>query len=102
MELKCERNCHALYNLQYHLILVIKYRRPVIVEDIFQTIKTQIERVAFMQGAEVEEIAYEADHIHILISAPPQVCLAKLVNSMKFTSSRKVRRIHSATLKKFY
>ena len=41
MELKTSTNCHALYNLQYHLIMVTEDRCPVINDEIFQTIKTR-------------------------------------------------------------
>lgn len=102
MELRCDRNCHAMYNLQYHLILVTKYRHPVITQDVFETLKAQFMRVADAQGAEIEEIAYEADHVHLLLSVPPQGCLSTLINSMKSTSSRRVRQVHGDFLKQFY
>ena len=102
MELKCSRNCHALYNLEYHLILVTKYRKRCINDAVFQTIKRQMEKVAEMNGAVIEEIAYEEDHVHVLFSAPPQVCLSSMINSMKSTTSRMVRKEHEAHLKQFY
>ena len=102
MELRSDHNCHAIYNLQYHLILVTKFRHPVISEAVFQTIKDQVIKVAKLQNVIIEEIAYEPDHVHILLSAPPQVCLAKVINSMKSTSSRMVRQKHAAALEKYY
>ena len=102
MNLKTSRNCHALYNLEYHLVLVTKYRAPCITEEVFATLKRQAERVAKMNGAEIEEIAHGPDHVHILLSAPPQACLSGLVNSIKTTTARLARKNHAEHLKKYF
>ena len=102
MNLKTARNCHALYNLEYHLILVTKYRKKCITEPIFNDIKAQLSYVAKLNGAEIEEINYEGDHVHMLFSAPPQTELAKMINSMKSTSSRLVRQKHKDYLSRYY
>lgn len=102
MELKTSRNCHSLYNLQYHLILVTKYRKRCITQEIFSLIKNQFIKVAELNDSVIEEIAFEPDHIHVLLSAPPQICLATLINSLKSTSSRAVRKQYSDYLSRFY
>ena len=102
MKLKSSRNFHAIYNLEYHLILVTKYRKKCITEDVFTTLKSQIEKVAAINQVEIEEIAYEEDHIHILMSVPPHVALSVFINSIKSTSSRRVRQEHGDYLSNFY
>lgn len=44
----------------------------------------------------------EADHIHLLVSAPPQICLANVINSLKSSTSRLVRKKYAEHLAKFY
>lgn len=61
MELKTARNCHARYHLNYHLIMVTKYRKRCITQDLFLSLKDQLEKIAKMNGAEILEIAYEPD-----------------------------------------
>ena len=102
MELKTSKNCHALYNLQYHLILVTKYRKPCITEEVFQCLKGQFIKIAGLNQATVEEISYEKDHVHILLSAPPQTCLSTMINAMKSTTSRLARKSFPEHLSKFY
>lgn len=102
MELKTDRSCHAKYNLQYHLILVTKYRKPCITAEIFETIKNQFIHVADMNNCKIDEISYENDHVHVLLSTPPQICLSALINSLKSTSSRRVRQKHASYLSKYY
>lgn len=43
MELKTARNCHARYHLNYHLIMVTKYRKRCITQDLFLSLKDQLE-----------------------------------------------------------
>ena len=102
MNLKTSRNCHALYNLEYHVIFVTKYRKKCISEPVYQSLKRQIIRIAELNGAEIEDIAHEEDHVHILMSVPPQVCLSEMINAMKSTSSRIGRRDHKEYLSCFY
>ena len=102
MNLKTDRNCHALYNLQYHLIIATKYRRKVINDEVFATIKAQFERIASLNGGNVDEINYEPDHVHVLLSMPPQTCLSNVISTMKATTSRKIRNLHKEYIEKFY
>ena len=102
MNLKTSKNFHAVYNLEYHLILVTKYRKPCINETVFQTLKDQFQKVADLNQAEIEEIAYEPDHVHMLVSIPPKIALATFINSLKSTSSRRVRVEHADHLKQYF
>jgi len=51
-------------------------------------------------GAELVELDGEDDHVQLLVASPPQVAVARLVNSLKGVSARRPRqpyqlRIHS-------
>ena len=101
MKLRTDRSCHARYSLKYHLIFVTKYRKPCINEEVFETLKQQLTYVAGLHGSVIEEISYEADHVHMLIEIPPQENIANLINTMKCSSSRRVRQNHEEHLKQY-
>lgn len=101
-ELKTLKNCHAQYRLEYHLILVTKYRKPCITEEMFQFLKEETIRILKLNEVELIEINYEPDHVHLLISAPPQVQLSKIINSYKSATSRHLRNQYAEHLSKFY
>lgn len=101
-ELKTMKNCHAQYRLEYHLILVTKYRKPCITEEMFQYLKNETIRILALSNTGLIEMSYEPDHVHLLISAPPQVQLSKLINSYKSTTSRHIRTRFQEHLAKFY
>lgn len=42
-------------------------------------------------GATLEEFNGEADHVHLLVTYPPQVQLSRLVGSLKGVSARHLR-----------
>ena len=102
MKLKTVRNCHSKYSLNYHLILVTKYRKECITEEIFNFLKEHMIRIFKEYEIELIEMNYEANHVHILFSAPPQVTLSKIINTLKTTSSRKVRSNFKEHLDKYY
>lgn len=101
-ELKTQKNHHAKYRLEYHLVLVTKYRKPCITEEMFLYLKKETERLLKLSGSELLEMGYEPDHAHLLIGVPPQVQLTKLVNNYKSVTSRKVRQKFASHLAEYY
>ncbi len=102
MELKCNKNCHSMYRLEYHLVLVTKYRKKCITPDMLRFLKEESTRILALSGTELLEINGEADHIHLLISAPPQICLSNVINALKSSTSRLVRKKYAGHLSQFY
>ncbi|GGM31392.1 hypothetical protein GCM10009425_47580 [Pseudomonas asuensis] len=52
--------------------------------------------------ADLLEFNGEADHVHLLVTYPPKVPLPKLVNSLKGTSSRRMKQLHPELVTKAY
>ena len=100
--LKTKKNNHGLYRLEYHLVLVTKYRKPCITEEMFQYLKEQTQRLFDEWDIELVEMNYEPDHVHILMSATPQICLGTVINSYKSTTSRLIRKKYGEYLSRFY
>lgn len=93
---------HSVYKLTYHLVLVIKYRKQVITDDIADTIRITIERFNKNYNLEIIEYNYEKDHLHLLFSIQPNVNIQKIVNAMKAATSRIVRKNHPEVKKILY
>lgn len=98
-----DTNRHSCYTLKYHLVVVTKYRHPVITNDIFTTIKQIIDNIFTIKNkCKIICINYCNDHIHILFEAQPQTNLANLINNFKTVSSRIVRKEYAEFLKQYY
>lgn len=97
-----KKNRHSVYSLNYHLVVVTKYRHKCINQDIMNEIEVISKRLIREAGGTVIEFNGEQDHIHILFDVPPQIAPSKLVNTIKGVTSRMIRKNHSEYLKKFY
>jgi putative transposase len=85
------RGRSVVFSLNYHLVFVTKYRRRPITNRVREFLKGVFAEVCEDFGGALEEMDGEADHIHLLVSMPPKVAPAKLVNSLKGVSSRHLR-----------
>ena len=96
------RNNHSCFLLQYHLVLVTKYRHPVITGDLEKRLKEYT--LTYFGERDYPILAVETmpDHIHILFEMQPQVPLAEFVNVFKSASSRIIRKEFSEQLKRWY
>ena len=85
-------NRHSCFLLQYHMVLVTKYRRPVLTgkikDHVYNTIRTIFEE----RGYNILEMNGEPDHIHILFEAGPDTAPMELANVVKTKTARFVRR----------
>ena len=95
-------NKHSCYLLQYHLVLVTKYRLSVITGELKDALYEYTSNYFKQQDLVLLELNGEADHIHILFEAPPQICLSKLINAYKSASSRRMRQLFENELKQYY
>lgn len=91
MELK--RNSNAVYLLNYHIILVVKYRKKVFDNDtIIERTKELMRNISAENDVEVINQECGDDHIHLMVSAKPTLQLTKYINLLKGHSSRTLRR----------
>ena len=82
-----------MFSLQYHLILVIKYRRKALCDEgLRERLKNIIWDLA--KQLKIEIIAQEPaeDHMHILFKAKPTTDLVKVVNTFKGVTARTIRK----------
>jgi putative transposase len=82
----------TVYDLNIHLVLVTKYRRKVIDRAMLTRLEEIFRSTCSKWRSELKEFNGEADHVHLLISYPPDVEVSKLVNNLKTVSSRLIRK----------
>lgn len=87
-----DHNQHSVYLLYYHLIMVIKYRRKVIDQDISLRGKEIFERIGAGYGITLEEWNHDEDHVHIMFRAKPSSEISKFINAYKSASSRLLKK----------
>ena len=85
------RGRHVVSALNVHLVFVTKYRRGVLTGEHLGTLGEVFASVCADFGAELVEMDGEDDHVHLLVAYPPHVAVARLVNSLKGVSARRLR-----------
>lgn len=96
-------NRHSCFILEYHLVVVTKYRHPVLVGEIKERlIEITHSVIEDDWGCRISAINTDQDHIHILFEAKPQVQPSKLANSYKTVTSRLLRKEFAEELKPYY
>lgn len=99
---KLRGHFHSVYNLQYHLVLVTKYRKKCLNKEQLEHLKNTFDRLLKEWDCELIEFGGEKDHVHLLISTHPAMDMSKLINNLKTVSSRLLRKSFESHLKKFY
>lgn len=89
MELKS--NNHSVFAIHFHLILVVKYRRKVINDNISQKMRILFEKIAYNYHIGLEDWNHDIDHVHILFSSHPNTNISKFINAYKSASSRIIK-----------
>ena len=99
MELK--KGPHRVYLLTYHMIFVVKYRKPVIDDEIRDYIKERMGTILANNGGSLIELNSDRDHVHFLFEMPPDVNLSLWIRGTKAAISRKVREQFPEKLKPY-
>jgi len=93
---------HCTYSINYHLVMVTKYRKECIMPEMLEKLKEISARILTTWEGELLEFNGEADHIHLLISIPPKMAPSNLVNNLKTVTARLIRKEFSEHLAKVY
>ena len=97
------RNRHAVYLLQYHLVVVTKYRHKVINNELKERlIEISYSIIENDWESKIISINTDEDHVHILFETSPQTQLSKLINNYKTVTSRLIRKEFSKQLEQYY
>ena len=80
---------HCAFDVHYHLVLVMKYRKKILVKESYiQYLCCIIQEIGERYEYEIEEIGSEGDHVHVLLSAFLRDSPSKIMNSIKIISAR--------------
>lgn len=78
-----KRTKHSVYNLNYHVVLVTKYRHKVLVGAIETFVKEQLPEICNRYGWEIMAQEVMPEHIHIFVSAPPKFAPLTIAATLK-------------------
>ena len=96
------KTSHSIFDIKYHIAWITKYRYPVLKNQVAMRTRELIREIAKTQEVEILAGHVGADHIHLLVSAPPQLSVSRLVQHLKGKSSHKLLQEFSELRKRYW
>ena len=84
------RTKHAVYDLKYHLVWILKHRKQILTGDAAGYLKEVFSHIAEEYGFAIDTMEVVEDDVHILPEAPPRYAPAEVVQIMKSISGREL------------
>ena len=76
------RTC--VYNINYHIVWCVIYRRNVLTPRICDRLYQLVQKIADEKGCSVVDCKVgQGDHVHCFVSAPPKISVTQIVKYLK-------------------
>jgi len=84
------RGAHTVYEIHLHLVWTTKYRKPVLVGDAAARVRDLIREICGIHDVKIMKGHVSKDHVHLLVSIPPQVTISRLLQWLKGKTAHKI------------
>jgi len=85
-------SAHLVYSCQCHVIFCPKYRRKILIDEIYARLVEIFAEVATKHQFKIIEQEIMPDHVHLLIDVNPRFRIMQAVTKLKAVSSRTLRK----------
>ena len=82
------------YLLKLHLILVCKYRKHLLKDNINADMKQILYEISQISNFKIETMESENNHIHLLLDCEPTVSPSSIANRLKSISTNRIWKKH--------
>ena len=89
-----------VYDIYYHIVWCVKYRREILVGNIKDDFIDIITNICINNNYEIVEINTDKDHVHMLLGLSPQDSIPVVMKTLKGVSARLLNQKHSAEISK--
>lgn len=84
--------------LKIHLIFVCKYRKPLLMGNLNEDMKTILENITNNSDFNIEVMESDINHIHFLIRYIPRLSVSSIVRKLKQESTKQIWSLYSDVL----
>jgi len=78
---------HTAFSIHLHIVWITKYRKKVLKKEIAVFVRDIIRKECNKSQVDILKGHISKDHVHILVSIPPQQSISRLVQRLKGKSS---------------
>ena len=93
---------HTVFHHRYHIVWITKYRYRVLRGELRERVRDIIRQVCAELGVTILKGVLSTDHVHMLVSVPPQHAISDVVRRVKGRSSRKIQQEFPAIRKRYW
>ena len=93
---------HTVFKIEYHFVWVTKYRYKVLRGDVGQRVRERVRQTCEAFEIRILKGVVSADHVHILVSAPPDVAPSEIMRRIKGRSASKLFEEFPALKKRYW
>jgi putative transposase len=81
---------HTVFTIHLHLVWITKYRKRILTGEVGLRVRELIRQICREEDVEIMKGHVAKDHVHLLVSIPPQVTISRLVQKLKGRTSGKL------------
>ncbi len=79
-----------VYNIKYHIVWCVKYRKKILRDKIWEKLKEILEVIAKDNNFKIIDLSADKDHVHMLIECSPQHYIPDIMKALKGVSARRL------------
>jgi putative transposase len=95
------RGAHTVYEIYLHLVWTTKYRKPILSGAVATRVRDLVREICGAHEVKIMKGHVSKDHVHLLVSIPPQVTISRLLQWLKGKTAHKIM-MEFAHIKKQY
>ena len=84
------KGSHTVYDIKYHIVWITKYRKPVLRGEVAKHVRELVRQTCATLDVYIVSGHVALDHIHLLVSVPPNLSVSDLVQRLKGRTSRQM------------
>jgi putative transposase len=96
------KGAHTVYDIKYQFVWVTKYRYPVLRGEIAERARDLIRQVCMAREITILKGHVSRDHVHLFVSATPNLSPARIMRYVKGKSSRLLQQEHPGLRKRYW
>jgi len=93
---------HTVYKIEYHFVWVTKYRYKVLHGDVGQRVRELVRQTCEAFEIRILKGVVSKDHVHILVSVPPELAPSEIMRRIKGRTSSKLFEEFPALKKRYW
>jgi len=73
----------TVFTIHLHIVWITKYRKRVLAGEVGTRVRELIRQICREEDVEILKGHVSKDHVHLLVSIPPQVTISRMVQKLK-------------------